>query len=157
MVSRRFYRCSQDPYVRANYFLIHYGPIEAMFYALGRGKLLNERVLDVRVSFDSALATISESSHRATCVLDSIVKRSAAFPLSYSNSSTPLLPYAVSFRQVAMGAGRLSTRLPLLYEDRGREVRWDPTRKGEPSRSAITTIFNDHQRMRTTGPFFRSS
>ncbi|RDB17847.1 hypothetical protein Hypma_000771 [Hypsizygus marmoreus] len=47
LVSKRFYRFSQDPYVRAHYFLTHYGPAEAMFYALGRGKVLTERVLDI--------------------------------------------------------------------------------------------------------------
>ena len=46
-VSQRFYRFSQDPYVRAHYFLIHYGPTEAMYFALGRGKIITERVLDV--------------------------------------------------------------------------------------------------------------
>lgn len=46
-VSQRFYRFSQDPYVRARYFLAHYGPVEAMYYALGRGKLMTERVIDV--------------------------------------------------------------------------------------------------------------
>lgn len=48
-VSRRFHHFSQDPYVRAHYFLIHYGPIEAMYHALGRGKVLTDRVLDVRL------------------------------------------------------------------------------------------------------------
>jgi len=47
-VSRRLHHFSQDPYVRAHYFLIHYGPIEAMYHALGRGRVLNDRVLDVR-------------------------------------------------------------------------------------------------------------
>ncbi|PPQ69611.1 hypothetical protein CVT24_001367 [Panaeolus cyanescens] len=46
IVSRRFYAFSQDPYVRATYFLMHYGSAEALFYALGRGKVLTERVLD---------------------------------------------------------------------------------------------------------------
>jgi hypothetical protein len=48
-VSRRFRHFSQDPYVRAHYFLIHYGPVEAMYHALGRGKVLTDRVLDVRL------------------------------------------------------------------------------------------------------------
>lgn len=122
LVSRRFHTFSQDPYIRANYFLIYYGPIEAMYYALGRGKLLNERVLDVRVFFLATLATISEISHPTACT-DSIGKRSAAFPLPLSNSSTSLLSYAVSFHQDAVGEERLSTCLPLLHEDRGREVR----------------------------------
>ncbi|KAJ3507525.1 hypothetical protein NLJ89_g6256 [Agrocybe chaxingu] len=46
-VSQHFHRFSQDPYVRAHYFLAHYGPVEAMYYALGRGKILTERVLDI--------------------------------------------------------------------------------------------------------------
>lgn len=48
VVSKRLHRFSQDPYVRAHYFLTRYGPTEAMFYALGRGKVLTERVIDVR-------------------------------------------------------------------------------------------------------------
>jgi len=100
------------------WFLIHYGPKEAMCYVLGRGKLLNNWVLDVRVSSYSA---ISESSHRATCqCVDSIVNWSAAFPLSCLNSSTPLLAHAVSFRQVAMGAGRLYASSFTLWRSRKR-------------------------------------
>lgn len=47
-VSRRFHRFSQDPYVRAHYFLAHYGPLEAIYHALGRGRVMTERVFDVR-------------------------------------------------------------------------------------------------------------
>lgn len=46
-ISQRFYRFSQDPYVRAHYFLAHYGHVEAVYYALGRGKVMTERVIDV--------------------------------------------------------------------------------------------------------------
>jgi hypothetical protein len=57
LVCKRFHRFSQDPYVRAHYFLSRYGPTEAMFYALGRGKVITERVLDVRgCLFVSALS-----------------------------------------------------------------------------------------------------
>ncbi|KAJ6477448.1 hypothetical protein C8R47DRAFT_1140603 [Mycena vitilis] len=45
--SRRFLLFSQDPYVRAHYFLTRYGSIEALYYALARGKLLTPRVLDI--------------------------------------------------------------------------------------------------------------
>ncbi|KAL1666048.1 hypothetical protein GGF50DRAFT_125949 [Schizophyllum commune] len=45
--SRRCLALSRDPYVRANYFIARHGPQEALFHALGRGKLLTERVLDV--------------------------------------------------------------------------------------------------------------
>ena len=48
LTSKRFLRVSQDPYVRAHYFLTRYGHMDAMFWALGRGKLLNEKVIDVR-------------------------------------------------------------------------------------------------------------
>ena len=47
MVSQRLRRFSQDPYVRAHYFLNHYGPVQAVYHAMGRGRLLTERVLDV--------------------------------------------------------------------------------------------------------------
>lgn len=50
LTSKRFLRVSQDPYVRAHYFLTRYGHMDAMFWALGRGKLLNEKVIDVRFS-----------------------------------------------------------------------------------------------------------
>jgi len=49
LASKRFLHFSQDPYVRAHYFLSRYGHIQAMYWALGRGKIINERVLDVRL------------------------------------------------------------------------------------------------------------
>ncbi|KAF8903160.1 hypothetical protein CPB84DRAFT_1728604 [Gymnopilus junonius] len=55
-VSQRFYRFSQDPYVRAHYFLNHYGPGEAVYYALGRGKVVTERVLDILLSSGAHLS-----------------------------------------------------------------------------------------------------
>ncbi|KAJ7109731.1 hypothetical protein C8R43DRAFT_1079587 [Mycena crocata] len=45
--NRRLYAFSQDPYVRAHYFLARYGHIEALYFALGRGKLITPRVLDI--------------------------------------------------------------------------------------------------------------
>jgi hypothetical protein len=47
LVSKRFHRFSQDPYVRAHYFLARYGPIEAVFHAFGRPKIIDKQVLDV--------------------------------------------------------------------------------------------------------------
>ncbi|KAK2465335.1 hypothetical protein APHAL10511_002689 [Amanita phalloides] len=46
-VSKHFYSFSQDPYVRARYFLARYGPIEALYYAFARGRLMTERVIDI--------------------------------------------------------------------------------------------------------------
>ena len=48
LVSRRCYAITQDPYVRASYFISRYGRTQAFYYAFHRGKLLNEKVIDVR-------------------------------------------------------------------------------------------------------------
>ncbi|KAH6912697.1 hypothetical protein BKA70DRAFT_1559177 [Coprinopsis sp. MPI-PUGE-AT-0042] len=56
MTSRRFYEFSKAAYVRAHYFLVHYGPAEAMFYALGRGKVLTEQVIDILLSSGAHLS-----------------------------------------------------------------------------------------------------
>ncbi|PBK74864.1 hypothetical protein ARMSODRAFT_950920 [Armillaria solidipes] len=56
MVSKRFYQFSQVPYVRAHYFLTRYGPTQAMFQALGRGKILTERVLDILMTSGAHLS-----------------------------------------------------------------------------------------------------
>ncbi|KAJ6613283.1 hypothetical protein B0H10DRAFT_2048997 [Mycena sp. CBHHK59/15] len=44
-VSTRLRAFSQDPYVRAHYFLTRYGPVQALYYALARGKLITDRIL----------------------------------------------------------------------------------------------------------------
>lgn len=49
IVNKRFYAFSQDPYVRAHYFMYRYGAVQALYHAFGRGKVLNERVLEVRL------------------------------------------------------------------------------------------------------------
>ncbi|KAI0304324.1 Squalene/phytoene synthase-domain-containing protein [Multifurca ochricompacta] len=53
---RRFNVFSRDPYVRAHYFLSRYGSIEALYWALGRGKLTTEQVLDVLLSSGAHLS-----------------------------------------------------------------------------------------------------
>ncbi|KIJ64454.1 hypothetical protein HYDPIDRAFT_175437 [Hydnomerulius pinastri MD-312] len=50
LTSKRFLHVSRDPYVRAHYFLTRFGHMDAMFWALGRGKVLNEKVIDILVS-----------------------------------------------------------------------------------------------------------
>ncbi|KAF8631081.1 hypothetical protein AX15_002682 [Amanita polypyramis BW_CC] len=47
LLSKRFQAFSQDPYVRARYFLARYGPIEAFYFAFARGRLMTERVIDI--------------------------------------------------------------------------------------------------------------
>ena len=49
MLSKRHQEFTKDPYVRAMYFYTRFGRIQALYWALGRGKLLSERMLDVRI------------------------------------------------------------------------------------------------------------
>ena len=49
LVSKRYYIFTQDPYVRSSYFLSRYGRIQALYWALGRGRLMNAKVVDVSV------------------------------------------------------------------------------------------------------------
>ncbi|KAI0372164.1 hypothetical protein BV20DRAFT_1050929 [Pilatotrama ljubarskyi] len=56
LISRRHHQFAQDPYVRASYFLARYGRIQALYWALGRGKLLNERVIDILLSSGAHLS-----------------------------------------------------------------------------------------------------
>lgn len=51
LVSKRLYKFSQDPYVRAHYFLARHGPVQAVYHALGHGRIMTERVIDVSLRF----------------------------------------------------------------------------------------------------------
>ncbi|KAG0694532.1 hypothetical protein DFH29DRAFT_985243 [Suillus ampliporus] len=50
LTSKHFHNVSQDPYVRAHYFLNRYGRMDAMFWALGRGKIMTDKVIDILIS-----------------------------------------------------------------------------------------------------------
>ncbi|KAJ7459859.1 hypothetical protein FB451DRAFT_1271766 [Mycena latifolia] len=54
--NRRLHAFSQDPYVRAHYFLARYGPLQALYYALARGKLITPRVLDILLASGAHLS-----------------------------------------------------------------------------------------------------
>ncbi|KAJ8080580.1 hypothetical protein PM082_017414 [Marasmius tenuissimus] len=56
LVSKRFHEFSQDPYFRARYFIARYGSGQAIFYALGRGKVVSERVLDILITSGAHLS-----------------------------------------------------------------------------------------------------
>ncbi|KAF8583350.1 hypothetical protein K439DRAFT_1634534 [Ramaria rubella] len=56
MTSKRLHRISKDPYVRSSYFLARYGPQQAFYWALSRGKLMNERVLDILLTSGAHLS-----------------------------------------------------------------------------------------------------
>ena len=60
-VSKRFLTFSQDPYVRASYFLARHGKLQALFYAFGRGKLMTEKVIDVRTQIFFPFHSLSSS------------------------------------------------------------------------------------------------
>jgi hypothetical protein len=45
--SKRFNRISKESYTRALYFITRYGHQHAMYWALGRGKLVDKQMLDV--------------------------------------------------------------------------------------------------------------
>ena len=47
LTSKHLYAFTQDPYVRSSYFLSRYGRIQALYWALGRGRLMNAKVIDV--------------------------------------------------------------------------------------------------------------
>lgn len=61
LTSKRIYTFTQVPYVRASYFISRYGKIQALYWALGRGRLMNERVIDV------CGTTYSSPSPRSLC------------------------------------------------------------------------------------------
>ena len=110
-VSQRFYRFSQDPYVRAHYFLIHYGPTEAMYYALGRGKIITERVLDVcHISLFQC--------HELTRRKDSLNERRPSLSLPRPNCDTSLLPHSSTFYQISLGPECTSPCLCLFSQTR---------------------------------------
>jgi len=56
LISRRYYAISRDPYVRSSYFLARHGRTYALYYAMGRGKLLNEKVIDIMISSGAHLS-----------------------------------------------------------------------------------------------------
>ncbi|KZT12070.1 uncharacterized protein LAESUDRAFT_720047 [Laetiporus sulphureus 93-53] len=55
-ISQRYHRFTRDPYVRSSYFLSRYGRIQALYWALGKGKLMNEQVIDIMLSSGAHLS-----------------------------------------------------------------------------------------------------
>ncbi|KAH8104584.1 hypothetical protein BXZ70DRAFT_596840 [Cristinia sonorae] len=50
LVNKSIYAFTREPYVRATYFMMRYGKVQALFWALGRGKLVNNAVVDILLS-----------------------------------------------------------------------------------------------------------
>ena len=102
IVSKRFYLFSQDPYVRAHYFLSRYGSVQALYWALGRGRLITEQVLDV-----SALIYILLTSSYMRVLsprAGPIEQRGTSLPLPCANCGPPLLSFSLPFHQDPLGA-----------------------------------------------------
>ncbi|KAI0345775.1 hypothetical protein BDW22DRAFT_1467054 [Trametopsis cervina] len=56
LASKRLYAFTRDPYVRAWYFISRYGKIQALYWALGRGRLMNEDVINTLLSSGAHLS-----------------------------------------------------------------------------------------------------
>ena len=101
VVCRRFNSFSRDPYVRAHYFLSRYGSVQALYWALGRGQLITEQVLDV-----SALYFLPATSYmRALSSSSGLVKQwGAPLPLPRSDRHPPQLSFSLPFHQDPLGS-----------------------------------------------------
>ena len=56
-IDKRLRTFASDAYVRARYFLARHGKAQAMFFALGRGDIVTERVIEVALSFEHIRST----------------------------------------------------------------------------------------------------
>lgn len=94
LVSKHFYEISRDPYVRAHYFLVRHGNLYAMYWALGRGRVLTNRVIDVCSFFVAVPLTTLLNPMPPS--LDSPELWGDPFPVPDSSSRPPLLSYHLS-------------------------------------------------------------
>lgn len=94
LLSKKFHSFTQDPYVRASYFLARYGRIQALYWALGRGKLMNEKVLDVCIPPLALHAATPIGQLTPLCaILDPFVQWRPPLSLPSPMCNTPLLPH----------------------------------------------------------------
>ncbi|KAG5221334.1 terpene cyclase [Salix suchowensis] len=130
LVSKRFHNFSQDNFIRAHYFLARYGETQALFYALGRGRMLNERVLDV-----SSLETLLASGAH----------------MSRSPFTTTFAPRVTSSRPLGSAVSPACFRL--LYATRYKKYGEIPVGKNEDDGSIFATFLREsrfHPSVRTT-------
>ncbi|KAH9841569.1 uncharacterized protein C8Q71DRAFT_737681 [Rhodofomes roseus] len=95
LVSRRFYAITKDPYVRSSYFLARHGRTYALYYALARGKLLTEKVVDIMISSGAHL-----SRYLAQCAIHHYFRAQVHFIKTRWVRSVPL-PVFTHFMMVA--------------------------------------------------------
>lgn len=103
-ISKRYYEFSRDPYVRAQYFLAHYGRTQALYWALGSGRLMNERVIDILLTSGAHL-----SRYLVQIAIHHFYRSSVPYIKAQWVRTMPLSTFAY-FQKVA--AERLGAELP---------------------------------------------
>lgn len=123
ILSKRFHQFTQDPYVRSSYFISRYGRIQALFFAMGRGKLINERVIDVWISTGILSLEVNTGVANHLPVSDYAFQWRPPFPLPRTVRYTPLLSGPGAIHQDSVGPHRASPYLH-AFHDGGRAYVW---------------------------------
>lgn len=126
LVSKRFHNFSQDNFIRAHYFLARYGETQALFYALGRGRILNKSVLNV-----SSLEVSGQEFDLYMLLgqTDSVGQRRAYVSVPCPARHSPLLSLPGSLHQDHLGPQCPPACFRLLHGTRYKKVRGNPCRK----------------------------
>ncbi|KAK7689999.1 hypothetical protein QCA50_006641 [Cerrena zonata] len=136
LTSKGIYAFTQDPYVRATYFISRYGKIQALYWAFGRPRLMNKRVIDILLSSGAHL-----SRYLVQCVIQQyfrshvhFIKQSWARKLEYSVATYILTIAGERYGNVPIGKGEDDGQkfLNLLKESRlspeQRTSKWETLR-----------------------------
>ena len=115
LTSKRFLSISRDPYVRAHYFLHRYGHMDAMYWALGRGRVLNDKVIDVRLLYFLVSISVSDAQFIRS-FSDPGIKWRLRISLHYTSCHSSLLPFGKSLYQDTMGPVDTPSRLHPFHE-----------------------------------------
>ncbi|KAI0071695.1 hypothetical protein K474DRAFT_1686956 [Panus rudis PR-1116 ss-1] len=133
LTSKSIYAFTRVPYVRATYFLSRYGNTHALYYALGRGKLMSKEVIDILLSSGAHF-----SRYLVQCIIQHYFRSHVPFikthwvrTLDFSLVNHLLSIAADRFGDVPVGKGEddgsslsallIESRLPLEH----RSVTWE--------------------------------
>ncbi|KAG8694016.1 hypothetical protein FRC08_008749 [Ceratobasidium sp. 394] len=86
--SKRFHRISKESYTRALYFITRYGPQHAVYWALGRGKLVDNQMLDIMVNNGAHISRYliqCMMQYRGHSAPHSFIKRQWSHSLSFES------------------------------------------------------------------------
>ncbi|EJD50759.1 hypothetical protein AURDEDRAFT_182144, partial [Auricularia subglabra TFB-10046 SS5] len=136
-VSKRHLALASDPYTRASYFLTRHGRQHALYYALARGRLLNERAVDILVS---------SGAHVSRYLVQAVVQHVCRKPLNFIKG-----PWAKSlpFPVFAHFLARTASLYPDIDISKGEDdgtlfIRWVQqqrgTHNGKPAVSHDTIV-----------------